>query len=284
VPGKRPSAGALAAALWIAAGCLPLERAAAPGETVSFAFRSPESSLERFAARMEWPAPTPADREANDYELAQESFELHVPEACRRVPGCGVLVWVSASDSGHLPRAWRRPLEQARLVWVGANRSGDARALAVRVNLALDASANAARLLAAPAQRVYVAGFAGGGRAASAAALLYPEVFSGGLFFGGADFFAAAPAADPGREPWLPAFPPPPAPLRERAAERGRYVLVAGTRDPNLAELQDLARAFRAQGFRHVELLELWGLGHAPPGGAAFARALALLDAPRRAP
>jgi pimeloyl-ACP methyl ester carboxylesterase len=226
---------------------------------------------------MGWPEPTASDGAAQDYRIAEESFELYVPGGCRRLPGCGLLVWISATGSGHLPLRWKGALDDARLVWVGANRSGDERALAVRVNLALDAAENARRLLALDPERVFVAGFAGGGRAASVAAFLYPDVFLGGVFLMGAEFFEPVPAADRARTRWPPAFPPPPESLLARARERGHYVFATAGDDAGGGELRDLARGARSAGFRHVSLLEAPGRSQAQPSADTFRRALALL-------
>lgn len=227
---------------------------------------------------MHWPEPTLEDHVLQDYRVAEQSFELHVPQGCRLTPGCGLLVWIANSDSGHLPFRWKRAVEDAGLLWVGANASGDERPLAVRVNLALDAVENLRRLAVVDERRIYVAGFAGGGRVASVAALLYPDAFRGGLFLLGAEFFETIPASEPGVRVWVAAFPPPPERLRRRAAEQGRYVLVAGEKASGRAEMADLVNGFRAEGFRHVTLLEVPGLGFEMPSGTTLRRALGLLD------
>ncbi len=269
------------ASLWLPvlllAACAGAERGLSPSETVRFDVRHPRSSLDEFSLRMGWPEPSALDLVEGDYRVAEESFELFVPADCRLRPGCGLLVWIAAGASGHLPRSWRGPLADARLVWAGANAAGDERPLAVRVNLALDAVANMRRLLAVDARRLYVGGLAGGGRAASAAALLYPDVFDGGLFLLGAAFFEPFAAAEPAGRTWPAAFPPPPARRRRTATQEGRYVLVTGAGDPSRAEMRDLHRAFGAHGFRHASLLDLPGVGPDRPDGPTFRRALDLL-------
>ncbi len=257
--------------------CAGAERRFSPSDTLRFDLRHPQSSLDEFSSRMGWPQPSARDLVENDYRVAEESFEVHVSSGCRLRPGCGLLVWVSDGNSGHLPPGWRGAVEDARLVWAGANASGDERSLSVRVNLALDAVANLRRLLEVDPDRIYVAGFAGGARAASVAALLYPEVFDGGVFLLGAAFFEPVPASDPQQRTWPRSFPPPPA-ARRAAAEAGRYVLVTGEADPSRAEMRDLARALRAEGFPDVSLLDRPDVGPGRPDGGTWRRALALLE------
>ncbi len=274
-----PAARVLAALLLAVGACAGAERSFSPSDTVRFDRRHRSSSLDEFSSRMGWPEPSAADLAENGYRIGEETFEVHVSADCRSLPGCGLLVWISDGTSGHLPPGWQRPLEDGRLVWVGANASGDERALSVRVNLALDAVANLRRLLAVDADRIYVAGFAGGGRAASAAALLYPEIFDGGIFLLGVGFFESVAASDPTRASWPRSFPRPPA-LRRRAAAARRYVLVTGEGDPSRTEIRDVFGGFRAQGFRRVSLLDAPELGAGRPGGRIFRLALELLESP----
>ncbi|HLE85034.1 MAG TPA: carboxypeptidase-like regulatory domain-containing protein, partial [Thermoanaerobaculia bacterium] len=103
------------------------------------------------------------------YELAQEIFEVYVPEgyapASGSAPGYGLLVWVSPNRSGGVERPELQALlDQRRLLWVGANRAGNPRSAWVRAGLALDAARAMAALYDLDPERIYVDGYSGGGR------------------------------------------------------------------------------------------------------------------------
>lgn len=205
---------------------------------------------------MQLPEPTAEQQVTEDYRLADRRFQLHVPEECRRRPPCGLLVWISADASGHLPRSWAGPLERARLLWVGADDAGDGRPLSLRVNLAVDAAWNVLQLLPVDPERVYVAGLLGAAQSAVVAALLYPDVFAGGLAGLG------------------PALLPP------ATRSPGRLVLLTGDRDPHRDSLASLRAALLELRPAGLILLDLPGVGGELPSTRRIARALAALDAP----
>lgn len=207
---------------------------------------------------------------------AAGSAELYAPAGCDAATRCGALVWVQPWDRGSLPRAWRPALDDAGLVWIAPNDAGNGRPRDARVALALAAARHATEALGADPARLYAGGLSGGGRVASTAALLRPEVFRGGLFAVGADFFADAPSAHPRVAVWTAAFPAPD-PARLALARRRRFVLLTGERDFNRQELHDLAHAYRAFGL-DAHLVDVAGMEHALPSAACLALALRVLE------
>ena len=139
------------------------------------------SQPDRFAERRSVEL-LPTEREALEYDVLDESFELLTPDAGEP---SALLVSVSAGRSGSAPSDWLPILRSRRIAWLGPNRSGNRRSPVRRVQLALDA----ARYLREryPGVSCYVAGFSGGARIASELAILYPDVFAGGLLFAAAD-------------------------------------------------------------------------------------------------
>jgi hypothetical protein len=126
------------------------------------------------------------DPSLGHYDLAQETFEVYVPEgyepAGDAAPSYGLLVWVSPTSFGGVERPdLQAALDAERLLWVGANGAGNPRFTWNRVGLALDAAHAMAALYDLDPERIYAAGYSGGGRIASALGMLFPEVFRGAV-------------------------------------------------------------------------------------------------------
>lgn len=197
------------------------------------------------------------------YDLAQESFEVFVPESYRPGRPAGLLVWVSPVPWGGFTReATRELLERERIVWIGANRSGNQRPKWDRVGLALDAVYNMSRLYDLDPDRIWVAGYSGGGRTASALAVAYPEAFRGGMFFFGVDFYRDVPALDRPGAHWPAAFAEPPPERLAASRDRNRYALVTGELDFNRIQTRELYACYREEGFRHLTLIDVPGADH----------------------
>ena len=197
------------------------------------------------------------------YDLSDETFEIYVPASYSPEGGAGLFVWVSPLDWGGFTReAIREALDREGMIWIGANRSGNRRLRWDRISLALDAVHNMSELYSLDEDRIYVGGYSGGGRTASALTVLYPEVFRGGFFFMGVDFYRDVPALDRPGAHWPAAFPRPPKERFELARDRSRYVLLTGELDFNRIQTRELYERYRADGFRHVTLLDVPGLSH----------------------
>jgi dienelactone hydrolase len=241
----------------------------------------PLASIETYVERF---GQTPARVEEVDpargvYDLTGEAFRVFVPESYEPNGEWGLLVWVSASDSGRAPAPAEAALRDNQLVWVGADLSGNPRLPWNRVGLALDAVHNALRYYEIDPQRVYVAGYSGGGRIATALTLLYPEVFRGGLFVYGTDFYRRIPVPDRPGTDWLPWFPPPSAETLSRLREASSLVFLTGENDFNRVQIGLVAEHYREEGFEHVTYIEIPGAGHHDwPPDRWLSQALAALE------
>ncbi len=274
-----------------------------PGRTgafrTAFAERSPLSSIEvfvkRFGGTLE--AVRANDPKEGRYDLAEETFEVYVPAAYRLVsdsnpspgsvsepasrPGWGLVVWLSpGSFGGPADSGVEAILDRQQLLWVGANSASNVRPAWDRINLALDAAANMRALYDLDPERIYVAGYSGGGRLASELAMLYPEVFRGEISWFGCNYFRDVPVPDRPGNHWSADFPVPPELARLR--RDSRFVLVTGEVDFNRYQTAAYFRAMKNEGFQHVTYLQIPGASHyVELGSEWFAKALAALDPDR---
>ena len=203
------------------------------------------------------------------YRIADESFEILVPDGEPPAAGWALLVWVSPWDyggpSGITGPAITAILAERRMIWVGAHRASNERVRVDRWGLAVDAAEQMRRLYKIDPARIYVGGHSGGGRAASALALLYPDLFRGALMMMGVDWYRDLPVADKPGASWPAPFNKPPHDLLRLARERSRLVLFTGDRDFNRAQTRVVDREMRKDGFKHVTYLEPPDMTHWGP-------------------
>ncbi|HXU29241.1 MAG TPA: carboxypeptidase regulatory-like domain-containing protein [Thermoanaerobaculia bacterium] len=207
-----------------------------------------------------------ADPNGGRYDLAHESFSLVVPETYRPEVPHGLLVWVSPSPIGGASRPdLLRELALRRLIWVGANDAGNERPRWYRFALALDAAHNLAKLYRIDPERIYIAGYSGGGRVSSVLSVAYPEVFRGGLLMVGCDWFRPLPIPDRPGTSWPALYPKPAKQDLDLAKSRNRYVFLTAERDFNRIQTREVFHAFEREGFAHTAYIEVPGIGHYGP-------------------
>ena len=194
-------------------------------------------------------------------------WELYVPEAYDPASPAGLLVFISPIDSGRMPGRYQPVMDERNLIWIGANQSGNRVRVARRVSLALLATALADRHFRIDPERVYVSGFSGGGRTASAVAPEYAQIFRGAIYICGVNFWN-------GRKPAL----------LDRVRDN-RYVFLTGSKDFNRSETRRVHRAYRRADIEDVLLLEVAGMDHSMPPVEDLSTAIDFLDAgPARHP
>jgi tetratricopeptide (TPR) repeat protein len=247
-------------------------RAGRPGSyKVAFQERSPLSALPEVLRRadLDRTKELKVTPRALAYRLGEESFEVVVPEGEPPAAGWGLVAWVSPWEFGGLSQVagptLANVLKDHRMIWVGANRAGNDRPRLDRWGLALDAADRMQRLYRIDPARVYVAGHSGGGRAASALALLYPDVFRGALMMMGVDWYRDLPVSDKPGASWLAPFHKPPQDLLRLARERSRLVLLTGERDFNRASTRAVEAEYRRDAFAKVTYLEVPQMTHWGP-------------------
>jgi pimeloyl-ACP methyl ester carboxylesterase len=140
-----------------------------------------------------------------------------------------------------------------------------------RVPLALNGYGYAIRHFRIDPERVYIAGFSGGGRTAQLVGVAYPDVFRGILTFSGSDPFGETAVAPPPRE------------LMRLLQARTRIVQSTGTADEvNIAIDSRTRRSMEALCVANVTHADEPRLGHGLPPGRALSRALKALQQPPR--
>jgi hypothetical protein len=235
----------LAAALLLACGSH-----ASAGESATVEYRATLASLFPAAEVTALAKTLPADREV--------VFRVRLPPSAGPK---GVFVYVSPSRSGELPAGWAAVLDARRLAWIAADGYGNPQPAAERVLVALMAVRLAQQLEAPDAQRIYVAGFSGGGRVASRCITLFARYFTGAVFMGGADFVKAGDEA-----------------ARALAPSR-RLVFITGSGDFNRREMKSVYARYGKAGFGNTLLLDMPDLAHEPARPDYLAQAIDFLDA-----
>jgi pimeloyl-ACP methyl ester carboxylesterase len=173
----------------------------------------------------------------------------------------GVLVYVSPGSAGYLDPRWRESLDRANLALVSADNSGNEVLSAQRMALAvlgLDVLRSERPI---DAERVYVSGFSGGGQVASTLAALYPDLFRGGIYICGADYWQEDYRTDLDR-------------LR-----KNRFVFLTGTKDFSRHSVRVVYGRYVKAGVDQSRLMIIPRMGHEHPGAADFAAALDYLTA-----
>jgi predicted esterase len=168
----------------------------------------------------------------------------------------GVVVFVSARDSGKPPKQWIATLQRQNLLWIGADHFDNTKPSAQRILAAILGLALAQRDYQVDATRVYIAGMSGGGRVASKTMTTSPRLFTGAIYFSGADFSISDAVA--------------------LAAKR--FVFVTGASDFNRREMKQVYRQYRDAGIEDAMLMDLPRLGHELPKAEDFETAIRYLD------
>ncbi len=250
----------------------------------TFSEYSPLSDSRSLTERMRM-AIKPGSYDDHHYAIKRESFEVYVPDSYdpNANPPFGLLVWVSPSPSGaigHYPGS-KELMDKHRLIWVGANDSGNATPYDTRrVPLALDAAYNMQKLYTIDPDRVYVAGLSGGGRVASITAFHHSDVYDGGIFIIGANYWLSMAVPGKTNSRWAPGFTRPHQENLVRAKKFGRYVLLTGDTDGNRLQMHTYYEQGYSKWLDHVLYIQVPGMGHELPPAEEFDKALDYLDQP----
>ncbi len=251
-------------------------------EPTTFDERHPLGSLDEMVKRFRWSADAIRKKDPDpESRMSDESFRVLLPADHDPKKTYGLLVWVSPGPGGHVSHGWKDALAKRSIIAVGADNSGNDRDVWHRVALALHAVHNMSKRHSIDPKRTYVAGFSGGGRIASRCALAYPDVFAGGIYMGGMDFYKDIRFPDDPKRVWPAMLPPPKDDLLRKVKKESRHAIVVGDQDFNRAPSKAMADAMKkTEGFANVAYLEMPGTGHAPADAATLEKALDVLDAP----
>ncbi len=195
------------------------------------------------------------------------SWQVIVPSSYKRGEPHGVLVFVSAGDSGDLPGAYKTLLGPHRLIAIGANNSGNSQSVPLRQAYAVYGVELLRQRYDIDPDRIYITGTSGGGRLTSHAMLMHSDVFTGAIPLIGANNY---------RMFWQ----RPDIKRLARARRDLRIALMTGEKDFNKPGTQEVYQSYKSDGFKHITYLEQPGLGHTTPSAEWFEKAIVFLDAP----
>jgi predicted esterase len=180
-----------------------------------------------FPGRFDWAFAVPpgglageAPKEATDYASGRQFYQLYVPRGYNLRQRYPLVLFLSPRDDPNEFKGWEALCDKYGIVYAAPYDAGDGCAPARRVRIALDVFDDVRRRVRLDTDRVYLAGFAGGARAACELAFAVPEAFGGVL--------ACSGGAVPRMEPWV----------RDRVKERLSVALLAGEVDTDRAALE----------------------------------------------
>ena len=240
-----------------------------------FTEKSPLGTLAIMAERHFLPPLEPSPK--TDYTLEEKSFEIFIPSGYDPAMPAPLFVWIDANDGGGPPDAIKRAIEKRGWIYAGANGSGNNIHTAIRASLALDAVHNMCRQYNVNSNLVFIGGISGGGRMASEMALVYADVFKGGVFYViGCNCYDPIPA--PGGRTY-PGFWTPKVPDLFAEAKRHWFVFLTGSKDFNQPGTIGTYEAYKGSGFEHCFYNETPELAHSMPPAEDIEKGFAFLDA-----
>src|SRR3954451_12881799 len=224
------------------------------------------------------PSPTqPATPASND----AARYSIYVPQKYDpRSQPVGVIVWIAPEEGVGFRQEWREVLDRHGIVFVEPDAVPNTSHVVWRAFMATEAARQAKRHFNVDPDRVYIAGFSGGGRVASHAAMFFADVFDGCFAMCGCNFYRDVPAGE--NKVWPGFWRSPEANLVKLARARSRFVLLTGTEDFNRESTKAVADAMTAEKFAHVTFLDIPGMEHKIGYVTAdwFEKGLAALDEP----
>lgn len=188
------------------------------------------------------------------------TWEVYVPDHYDAARPPGLMVYISPTSSGEMPRGWDSVMDEYNLIWIAANESGNSEIVGRRAVLAQIAPAVIGRDYAIDQERIYISGLSGGGKMASMVAAEHADLFKGGIFNCGVEFWDRA-------EPQL-----------IDVIRRNHYVFITGTLDQALEPTKDAHAKYLDAGVANAKLMVIREMTHRNPSRYHFADAVAYLD------
>jgi len=267
------------AALAPAAGALAADEARTGAYQTSFTERSPLSAMDiqvpRFGGTM---SALKASGKDNDYNLNDETFQVYVPQSYKPGDGWGLFVFDSPGARGNLHEPWRQVLEKHKLIWIGPDKAGNDRLPLTRFGLCIDAVHNMKKLYDIDPNRIYISGVSGGGRISSMLGVCYPDVFKGGIYICGCNYYRELTAPNTGGKVWHRSYAPIGSFLLQ-AKKNVSHVLLTGETDPNREQTREnYENGFKKDGFQRVTYIEVPGMGHQPPDAEWFEKGVVAME------
>ena len=181
-----------------------------------------------------------ADR-LNPVMLATEQVEwrVFVPRNYDPQSPPGVLVFVSSNEWGGIPGDWQPVMEMKNLVWISASNAGRSAPVEQRMVKAIIAPRAVDRDYPIDMNRIFIAGFADGGKVANLVQTAEPGIFKGGIYMCGALFWGDK------------------TPARLDAMRENRHVFIRGCFDPKEREVRLVHKQYVEAGLERSELITI---------------------------
>ena len=213
-----------------------------------------------------------------DGGTATESYHVRVPDDYDPARPAGVIVFIPAGDNPDRGGQYREVTGDRNLIWISPAGVGNKMDVPWREWSAIQAARALGERYNLDPDRMYVAGFSGGGRVASRLAVVGSDFFDGLIAVCGVNHYAGVPHEEGGTIDGF--WSRPNASLLNKAKQFNRLVLITGSEDFNLQNTRNTFERMRADGFTMAAYVEQEGLGHTFPDAEHFARAVELLDSP----
>jgi hypothetical protein len=146
------------------------------------------------------------------------------------------------------------------------------------MGLTIDAAVNAQKTFKIDPNRVYVCGVSGGGRVASMLGVGFPDVFRGGFYIIGCNFYRQERSVEQNGV-FKRSYNVPPTKYYVMAKKQNKHVFLTGDTDGNREQTEIYYKGFVRDGFEHSTYFQVPGMGHSPPPQDWFAKGMDALDA-----
>ncbi len=192
------------------------------------------------------PSTAPADW-LPGYDSTEQTYELFVPKSYDPKQSYPLVLFVSPSAKAMGYANWQRVCEEQEIIFAGPHDAGNECDMRQRVRIVLDVLDAVRRQYNIDADRTYISGFSGGGRAACYIAFALPE------YFGGVIPICAA--AELREESWL----------RQRVIDRLSVAHLTGENDFNRGEVERFRGAMLGAVGMRSRVWVVPKLGHGVP-------------------
>jgi dienelactone hydrolase len=223
-------------------------------------------------------------RSQQTVDLSKERYTIYVPAGYSADKPSALMVYISPRDKVSIPKSWWPVFEQHNMIFVAAHRSGNEQSpIERRVPLALHALENITKIYNIDTNRIYAAGFSGGGKVASYLGISFGNLFDGALYING-----SIPLGKSGIQ------------INEASKQEiianNRFVFLAEklSQDADKFKFRDVRltsqkaaipddvkadfRSYQLAGFKNLKLIEDERLVYYEPNAALFEKALTALD------
>jgi len=205
--------------------------------------------------------------EAEAYRISEEPFDIYVPSSYDGSQSYGLIAFVSPNKGGGAG-GFAQVCDEHKLIWIGAANVPNERNPASRSRITVDGVFNICKLYHIDRDRIYVAGFSGGGRVASHIAVPYAEVFTGGaLFICGCDALAMPPDSTLAQQ-------------SSALSQNQRFAFITGSDDSNRDGTKSVFHQYQSMKLPMEKYFEEPGLGHSMPSVKWFTDAIIYVDGP----